>query len=312
MIDLPPFGPFIREADRDTRHPWLLPDRRLLDYLLVVVERGQCRFVVEDRVYLLGPYQVALIQPGDRATLQGLTETVTPYVHCDIFPQEGRAERFPTGAGFLDIAPYRHIMQPRLNDLLSVAMSPLVDVPDPAAFLDRLITCIGLWQSGTLLNRMEAHALLGCLLTDILRACLADKPSAPCIPATLQRLDGFLRRHLHEAVTVQAMADHVGVSCPHLTRLCRLYWRQAPHQRLLHLRIEHALRLLRNPDLSTAQIAHYCGFADAKHFGHVFQARLGCSPTQARRIGVEPEVPHLTVRPWARPVEGAGDRRAVI
>jgi AraC-like DNA-binding protein len=283
MID-EPLCPFIREADNDIRPPWTSPDRRLLDYLLVAVERGRCRFVVEDHEYFLGSNQVFLVQPGDCVSLEGLTATVTPYVHCDIFARPGREERFSPGPGFLDLAPYQHLVQPRLSDILHTPLSPLIDLPDPQLFHNQLVTCVRLWQTDTQLNRMEAHALLGDLLVTVLRSYLPDEPTTH-IPSALLRLDTFLRRNLHEPITVEAMASQAGLSAPHLTRQCRHYWQQSPHQLLLHLRLEHALRLLPNPDLSISQIAHYCGFADVQHFGHVFRRRYGCTPTKARRRG---------------------------
>lgn len=281
MIDLP-LCPFIREADYAIRPPWIMPDRRLLDYLVVVVERGACRFVVEDRPYLLGPGQVFLAQPGDRLTLEGLTDTITPYVHCDIVDQAGRDERFSPGPGFLDLAPYRHLVQPRLNDVLHVTLPSVVVPPSPNAFRDQLVTCIGLWQTGTALNRLEAHVLLAALFVKMLRAHLTDEPVKPHVPSSLQRLDTFLHQRLHEHITVQMMADVVSFSVPHLTRLCRLHWHQTPHQHLLHLRLQHSQLLLQNIDLSIPRIARYCGFADTQHFVHVFRKHVGMTPTQAR------------------------------
>ncbi len=281
MIDLP-LCPFIREANYAIRSPWVLPDRCLLDYLLVVVEHGDCRFVIDDRSYFLGPGQVFLAQPGDRLTLEGLTDTVTPYVHCDIVDQPGRDERFSPGPGFLDLTPYRDLVQPRLDDLLHVTLPAIVDPPDATAFRDQFVTCIGLWQTGTALNRMEAHAILATLLVRILRAHLTDQPVKPHVPSSLQVVDAFLRHRLQDQLTVQMMADHVGFSAPHLTRLCRQHWHQTPHQRLLHLRLQHSLLLLHNVDLSIVQIARYCGFADTQHFVHVFRKHFGSTPTQAR------------------------------
>jgi AraC-like DNA-binding protein len=281
MIDLP-LCPFIREASYAIRSPWILPDRRLLDYLLVVVERGTCRFVVEDRPYLLGPGQVFLAQPGDRVTLEGVTDTITPYVHCDVVDRPGRDERFSPGPGFLDLAPYRHLVQPRLDDLLHAMVPPIIEPPDPIGFRDQLVTCIGLWQTGTALNRMEAHALLASLLVTVLRAHLADEAVKSQIPSSLQHLDGFLRHRLHEQITLEMMAQQVGFSVPHMIRLCRLHWHQTPHQRLLSLRLQHALLLLQNVDLNITRIARYCGFADTQHFVHVFRKHFGMTPTQAR------------------------------
>jgi AraC-like DNA-binding protein len=116
----------------------------------------------------------------------------------------------------------------------------------------------------------------------VLRAHLTDQPVKPHIPSVLQRLDTFLCHRLHEQITVQMMADQVGFSVPHLSRLCRLHWGQAPHQHLIHLRLQHALLLVQNVELSISQIARYCGFADTQHFVHVFRKHLGSTPTQAR------------------------------
>lgn len=299
MIDLP-LCPYVREASYAIRSPWILPDRRLLDYLLVVVERGTCRFVIEDRPFLLGPGQIFLAQPGDRVTLEGLTDTVTPYVHCDIVDQPGREERFSPGPGFLDLAPYRHLVQPRLDDLLHAKMPAIIELPDPIAFRDQLVTCIGLWQKGTALNRMEAHALLASLLVKILRAHLPDEPVASQVPSILQHLEGFLRHGLHEQITLQMMAEQVGFSIPHMIRLCRLHWQQTPHQRLLYLRLQHSLLLLQNVDLTIAQIARYCGFADTQHFVHVFRKHFNLTPTQARTTAAACPVRGLVTDPAAR------------
>jgi AraC-like DNA-binding protein len=282
MIELA-LCPFIREANYAIRSPWLLPDRRLLDYLLVFVDRGTCRFVVDDRPYVLGPGQVFLVQPGDRLTLEGLTDTVTPYVHCDVVDQPGRDKRFSPGPGFLDLNSYRHLVQPRLDDLLGVSLPSLIEVPDPMAFRDQLVTCIGLWQTGTTFNRMEAHVILAALFVKMLRAHLADETVMPQLPSSLHVLDTFLLQRLHEEITVQRMADHVGFSTSHLTRLCRLHWHQSPHQHLMHLRLQHSLLLLQNVDLSITRIARYCGFADTQHFVHVFRRHFGTTPTHMRQ-----------------------------
>jgi AraC-like DNA-binding protein len=281
MIDLP-LCPFIREAQYAVRSPWILPDRRLLDYLLVVVESGTCRFVVEDRPYMLGPGQVFLVQPGDRLTLEGITETITPYLHCDIVSQPGREERFSPGPGFLDLTPYRHLVQPRLDDLFEVQFPSLIEPADRLAFRDQLVTCIGLWRSGTALNRMEAHTILAGLLIQVLRAHLTDEPVTSQTPSILEHLDGFLRHHLNDQITLKMMADQVGFSVPHVIRLCRRHWRQTPHQRLLQIRLQHSLLLLRNVDLTIAQIGHYCGFADTQHFVHVFRKHFRATPSQVR------------------------------
>ena len=38
-----PVVPYIREADFAIRKPWYTPPRRLLDYLLLYVQEGECQ-----------------------------------------------------------------------------------------------------------------------------------------------------------------------------------------------------------------------------------------------------------------------------
>ena len=48
-----PVVPYIREADFAIRRPWYTPPRRLLDYLLLYVQEGECQVVVEGDELLL-------------------------------------------------------------------------------------------------------------------------------------------------------------------------------------------------------------------------------------------------------------------
>jgi AraC-like DNA-binding protein len=150
------------------------------------------------------------------------------------------------------------------------------------------VTCIGLWRSGTVLNRMEAHALLAGLFVIIWRSHLADQSIASQVPSALQHLDGYLRHHLQEQVTLQKMAEQVDFSVPHMIRLCKQHWNRTPHQHLLYLRLQHSLLLLQNVDLSITRVASYCGFADTQHFVHVFRKHFSLTPTQTRAAAGSP------------------------
>ena len=125
------------------------------------------------------------------------------------------------------------------------------------------------------------------LFVQVLRAHFADKSSPTQLPSILQHLDGYLRHRMHERITLKTMAEQVGFSVPHTIRLCRQHWHQTPHERLLQLRLQHSLLLLQNVDLRVAQVAGYCGFADTRHFVHVFRQRFGMTPTQARHADLK-------------------------
>ena len=94
-----PVVPYIREADFAVRTPWYTPPRRLLDYLLLYVQEGECQVVVEGEELLLGGGDFCLIQSNTLHSLRGLTETITPYATStsSTTPDGRRASR--PGAG---------------------------------------------------------------------------------------------------------------------------------------------------------------------------------------------------------------------
>ena len=74
IMEKHPVVPFIRESDFAVRRPWYSPERRLLDYLIIFVQKGQCAFTVDGQRHLFNPGEFCLIQPGSLTELEGLTK----------------------------------------------------------------------------------------------------------------------------------------------------------------------------------------------------------------------------------------------
>ncbi len=79
------------------------------------------------------------------------------------------------------------------------------------------------------------------------------------------------------------IARQCGLSPSHFARAFRVSMGRAPHQWLLHRRVERAKAALRNGTDSLAAIALSCGFADQSHFTRVFTRLAGLSPGEWRR-----------------------------
>jgi AraC family transcriptional regulator len=101
----------------------------------------------------------------------------------------------------------------------------------------------------------------------------------------LQLLLEFIREHLNEPLSLEALAQQVGFSPYHFTRVFRQALGASPHQFVLRQRLERARQLLEQTDLPLAQVAVACGFAHQSHMTQVFAQRLGCTPRTYRRRG---------------------------
>ncbi|HEX8834138.1 MAG TPA: hypothetical protein VF719_08050, partial [Abditibacteriaceae bacterium] len=175
-----PIVPFIRESEFAVRKPWVVARRRLLDYLLIYVREG--RMTVEqngiEHKFSYGDF--CLLQPRDMIELRGTTSTITPFAHLDIFYNAQREDSFPAPPGMVDLAPYKHLVQPRLDDFTDVAVPIKLAPPNPAWFRDTMLKMVGVWQSRDPISQLEAQNLAAELVLSILKSCTdASAPPAP-------------------------------------------------------------------------------------------------------------------------------------
>ncbi|MGG1519263.1 AraC family transcriptional regulator [Paenibacillus oryzisoli] len=275
--------PYIRQADYASRLPWSYGERRILDYLLVYIESGLCRFTVNRHQYELRAGDFCLVQPGDLLLLEGLTETRTPFAHLDFFYNPVREQSFPTSTGMINLEPFAHLLQPRLNDLLGMKLPIVFQPPQPVWFKNKLLRMIGKWMEGTLLGRIEAQLLGTELLLELLRmsGALTDNRESPS--ALMDRVTAYLSLHLSETITVKQMAALVHLSPSRFNVVFRDMYGMSPYRYLLELRIERAIEMMKQaPELRLSQIALYCGFQTVQHFSGAFRNVIGMTPSAFR------------------------------
>jgi len=79
------------------------------------------------------------------------------------------------------------------------------------------------------------------------------------------------------------LTRRTGVSQRQLERLCKRYLGATPAQYYVQLRLERARRMLRQTDMSVAEVAIACGFVSLSHFAKVYRRHYGLSPREDRK-----------------------------
>ena len=107
--------------------------------------------------------------------------------------------------------------------------------------------------------------------------------------ARLRRIRELVRAKMEDELSLDEMAESVGLSTAHFARMFRKSTGQTPHQFVLRQRLERAKALLRAPDARVLDVAVACGFKTQQHFAQVFRDVLGASPTEYRQdfVGCE-------------------------
>jgi AraC-like DNA-binding protein/quercetin dioxygenase-like cupin family protein len=92
----------------------------------------------------------------------------------------------------------------------------------------------------------------------------------------------YIRAHLSEELSVQRVADSVGVSARHLNRILSRGGLHSIGHCIERIRIEHALWLLRHGSYPIKTIAQLCGFRSTPYFSRVFRNHTGRPPSAIR------------------------------
>lgn len=281
----PVLAPYIRDADFAARLPWHVAKRRLLDYLLVYFQEGECRFTVDDLPLSFTAGEVCLIQPGQAVELRGLTYTVTPYAHFDLFYHPLREQSFATRPGQMDLEPYAHLRQPSLGGPLP-AVSTARFRPPNREWVEQWMRLVGEWRRGSPLDRQRANLDLGSLMIQLLQGDREEGlAKAGAGSKKLAWLESYLSTHLAEPIAVADMARQAGLSASRFQAVFRESYGVSPARYLLELRVKHAGELLFSTGWTLAHIAELCGFADVHHFAKTFRRLTGLSPGEHRRSG---------------------------
>jgi len=98
----------------------------------------------------------------------------------------------------------------------------------------------------------------------------------------LEKGKQYIEHHFSEQITVEQIAQLVGVERTHFSKMYRKAYGISPIDFLLQLRMQEAVLLLQNTSYKVAEIAQAVGYQDISSFSKAFKKRIGCSPITYR------------------------------
>jgi AraC family transcriptional regulator len=138
-------------------------------------------------------------------------------------------------------------------------------------------------QSGDALDRMYGEALSTALAVHLLREygapVLGPKRQYGGLPrAKLMRAVEYIQDQLDTELTVSGIAQAVGLSPYHFTRLFKESTAQSPYQYVVEARVRKAKELLTTGEFTISEAAHQVGFVDQSHLTRHFKRVFGLPP----------------------------------
>lgn len=91
---------------------------------------------------------------------------------------------------------------------------------------------------------------------------------------------GYIEYHYTEKLTVQDIADYIGISRSQLYRVFMELYQKSPMDIILEYRIRMACQLLKTSKLSIGSVGYSVGFEDNLYFSRAFKKIMGISPRE--------------------------------
>jgi AraC family transcriptional regulator len=226
------------------------------------------------------------------------------------FKKDGRFRRFFKARGAISFFPSHQPFSGRLKvekgvfaNVLFVALDPLFvsriaegleldadrieliehrRATDPTLHHIALALRAGV-QSGDALDRMYGEALSTALAVHLLReygaAVLEPKRQHGGLPREkLVRAVEYIQDQLDTDLTVSGIAQAVGMSPDHFTRLFKESTGQSPYRYVVEARVRKAKELLTTGKFTISEAAYHVGFVDQSHLTRHFKRIFGLPP----------------------------------
>ncbi len=167
------------------------------------------------------------------------------------------------------------------NDLFVVDGSILTCAGATAA-LDMMLQLVGAHHGQDLARQISGQFLHGGI-----RAAADDQRrmllGMGVTNSVVQKAVSLMEAAIEDPVPLGELTRRTGVSQRQLERLSKRYLGATPAQYYVQLRLERARRMLRQTDLSVAEVAIACGFVSLSHFAKVYRRHYGLSPREDRK-----------------------------
>jgi LacI family transcriptional regulator len=98
----------------------------------------------------------------------------------------------------------------------------------------------------------------------------------------------YIRRHIGNGISANDVIAHLGYSHTTVGKAFRKELGTSVQQEIIRYRRESACRLLKDTNMTAAQISDNCGYPSPQYFAHMFAEHFGTTPEKWRHLNKNP------------------------
>jgi len=239
---------------------------------------GKFEWVINDRVYILYPGDLAIILPGQslRGTQDFMDVGTLAWIHIQV-------ERFDAQRKMI-LGRWSGLSENESQTIATILQlnktNVLVNLKDAITLVQSIKQELVQQQIG---YGTRVNHLIDELLILIARQSTHQTNLRRDFPQTFMKLEQALRQSLSHPWTVEEMAALVGLGTTAFSERVKGFTGFSPLNYLINIRISEAIKLLRRQQLSVTDIALETGFYSSQHFSTTFKKLTGYTPGEFRK-----------------------------
>ncbi|WP_168121853.1 AraC family transcriptional regulator [Paenibacillus sp. HB172176] len=229
-------------------------------YLLIVVNREEWKFTVDNRLHLLKNGTIFVGVPGQRIAFIGDTAKGAGDGYALFFEMQGRS----------------FIKDALLHKIENRQTASVVPEASTADLLSLCEKAYFYWNHSSKKQRFHSQAAFQEIVYQALYPF--EEALAQGVDEAFEQVRLYLDLHYHENLSMEQLADRAGVSPRHFRRAFKTKFGVSASDYVSDLRISHAKRLMAAAKQPVSKVAVQVGYKEESYFRRVFKNRMGISP----------------------------------
>lgn len=281
--------PEIREVyEIERKTIWRCADRH---NILILITEGACQINMDDKNIMLKKGDYILIPPGKKYVRRPVNDSYCKflYVHFSIRSsfsilsnkdaENELKETFEKNA----LISYQRRLSVLPDDIYVMQYGKTGDDFEYLAELLRKIPPsrhMATYTSPLLISLYFAE-FLSTVSIDISQGISGEGTTSE-IPPTLRKAITFIQQNYNKKISTDQLSEYCHISPQHMIRLFKQHLGTTPLQYINKNKTSNAIDLLRNSELSVAEIAYSLGYDNPSYFSRMFTKEEGISPSELR------------------------------
>jgi AraC family transcriptional regulator of arabinose operon len=204
-----------------------------------------------------------------------------------LFPHEPHSYQPLTEPWELQWVSFNGSLSESLLHRGGIKQSGVYSATDPDILITHMKNMYVIANTSNPFSGIECSKLLYAFLLDLIRSVLSSSssPSPTQNYLKLHPVIQFTEANCHRPVTIDEMANCIGVSVQYLCHLFKITLKMRPMEYVNRERINRSKEwMFREPGLKMQDIASRVGFDNASYFSSVFKRIVGKSPEQFKKF----------------------------